>query len=294
MFDFLCTFSALPQAISLPLSYISLALASAKLFYSQRLGCLSIMEPSLKMIFPVFVLALLMLLGPLLCLSLFASYFPKAVFLPILITISLQFTITKMVYFWKDKNAIIEQFYANKYEHGTKECHLIMGISAMTSWIAPCTVWINRKLPGKQKHLIVSSLLTVSAYLMTLLSLGLLAANSNLNEMENPPVLHCFRSGEGFADKFFHFSQNTSWWNLIVLTTVEASPKIRICSNSEDPAYMLTCLLIVIACIFSLTQITSIFYHYMSNYSAVHKYLGCAKSFMGSTIEILFQAQTSG
>ena len=138
------------------------------------------MEPSLKMIFPVFVLALLMLLGPLLCLSLFASYFPKAVFVPILITISLQFTITKMVYFWKDKNAIIEQFYANKYEHGTKECHLIMGISAMTSWIAPCTVWINRNLPGKQRHLIVSSLVTVSAYLMTLLSLGLFATNSNL------------------------------------------------------------------------------------------------------------------
>ena len=244
------------------------------------------------MLAPIFLVALLLLSGPYFCLSLFASCIPKFTFVPIAVIIFAQYFISKAAHFWRSKKQVVELFYEGRYDFGSKEGNLILGISAMTSWIAPCTVWINRGLPGKQGHLITSAFVTVSAYLMTLLSLGLLTSSNGsfFNGLDTPPIFHCFSSTDHFVNKSFHFSQNTSAWKLLSLSADSSSHKIRICSDQETPFLWLHRLLLIGAGLCAVTQLAAILLFHMSNFSSIYKYLGCSKSFRGLVTEYLFLA----
>lgn len=247
------------------------------------------MDPSLIMVAHVLSSSLLMLLGPLFCLSLFASYYPTGVIVPIVVTICAQLFISKAVYFWKDKKELIRHFYEDKGDYGTKEGYLILGISAMTSWIAPCTVWTTRKLPGRQGHIIITTFVTVSAYLMSLIGLGLLSRSPNF--VGDLPIIHCFKSTDGFANKTFHFSQNTPFWKLTFSTDINL-PKVRICSDDELPTTWLDHVSIVAVCLCALTQLTSVWLFYMSDFDHIYNYIGCANSLTGYVSEIFFRVPT--
>ena len=145
----------------------------------------------------------------------------------------------------------------DKNEYGTREAHLILGISALTSWIAPCTVWINRKLQGKRGHVITSTFVTVLTNLIALGCLSILAKHFTFNKVRSPPVIHCFNNSNGFANVSYHFIQNASLWNAITLSTDSEVPKIRICSDGEEPTTVLHNLLPVVACLCGVTLLTS-------------------------------------
>ena len=234
-----------------------------------------------------------MLFGPIFSLALFATYFPQGVFVLITITVVSQFLVSRSIYYQKDSGALMSLFYADKHEHGLKEANLILGISALTSWIAPCTVWINRNLAGKQGHLITSAFVSVSAYLLSLVYLGLSAEKIDLNGFDNPPIIHCFKSAQAFANKSFHFSQNASFWKL-ARSTETYSPRVRICSDEEDPTTWLFNQLIVAACLCGVTLLSSFVLFHLSNSRTIYNYLGCSKSFKSYVVEILFDPQSSG
>ena len=276
------------QAISIPISFISLALASTKLFYSQRIGCLSVLDPSPAMIAPVFLCALLMLLGPLFCLLIFICYFPIASLLPVVIIIFTQYLASKLVYFTCDsKKKILEHFYQGTNDEGSAECDLILTISAATSWIAPFTVWINRKLPGRQGHLPTSTFVTVSAYLLILGYVYFTAPSLTFSPNKYTPIFYCFNGTEDFTNISFHFSENTSFWNIITFRGENSLPKIRICSDEEDPSLWLGNLIKVGICLCVLTQITSFILFWMSDFSTLHKFLGSSKTFRCYIVETL-------
>ena len=242
------------------------------------------------MIAPVFICALLILLGPLFSLSLFVSYFPNYALLPV---IGIQFLISKVVYFSEDQQHILNLFYPGRSEYGTKEGHLILGISAMTSWIAPCTVWSNRGVKGKQGHLISSALITLLANLITLLCLHLFVVSLRLDPMQNPPITHCFNSTDGFPNKHFFFSHNSSVWQLITFSPDKNMPKIRICSDQETPVLWLGYILVSCGCLCMVALIISIILYYMSDFNAIYKYLRCSNSFNSFVIESLLKCEIS-
>ena len=278
------------QAISIPISFISLALASTKLFYSQRIGCLSVLDPSPAMIAPVLLCALLMLLGPLFCSLLFVCYFPGIVcFLLVGIIILTQFLVSKLLYFCcKSKKIVIDHFYQGTKDEGSTECDLVLAISAVTSWIAPITVWINRKLPGRQGHQLTSTFVTVSAYLLILGYVYFTAPGLNFAPNKYPPIFYCFNGTEDFTNISIHFSQNTSFWNIITFRGENSLPKIRICSDEEDPSLWLGNLIKVGICLCVLTQITSFILFWMSDFSTLHKFLGSSKTFRCYIVETFF------
>ena len=78
------------------------------------------MDPSLTMIAPVFICALLILLGPLFSLSLFVSYFPNNALLPVIIPIGIQFLISEAVYCSEEQQHILNLLYPGRSEYGSK------------------------------------------------------------------------------------------------------------------------------------------------------------------------------
>ena len=150
-----------------------------------------------------------------------------------------------------------------------------MGISALTSWIAPCTVWINRKLQGKRGHVTTSTFVTVLTNLIALGCLSILAKHLTFNEVRSPPVIHCFNNSNGFANASYHFIQNASLWNAITLSTDSEVPKIRICSDGEAQTTLLYNLLPVVACLCGVTVLTSFLLFFISDLNGLQKCSEC-------------------
>ena len=241
------------------------------------------------MIAPVLLCALLMLLGPLFCSLLFVCYFPGIVcFLLVGIIILTQFLVSKLLYFCcKSKKIVIDHFYQGTKDEGSTECDLVLAISAVTSWIAPITVWINRKLPGRQGHQLTSTFVTVSAYLLILGYVYFTAPSLNFAPNKYPPIFYCFNGTEDFTNISIHFSQNTSFLNIITFRGENSLPKVRICSDEEDPSLWLGNLIKVGICLCVLTQITSFILFWMSDFSTLHKFLGSSKTFRCYIVETL-------
>ena len=103
--------SATPQIVSLASGFVCLSLASSKLFYSQRLGILSNVDPSLGMLGCILPFTFVLILGPIFCLSLIASYSPKFAFVLVVIITLSQIACTKFVYYHgKAAQSIIGKF----------------------------------------------------------------------------------------------------------------------------------------------------------------------------------------
>ncbi len=75
-------------------------------------------------------------------------------------------------------------------------------IAIFTSWISPCTVWSNT-FKFKSSFLIVSSLLSLTAHAVGILSIYLLTHFGyllrDLSQFENPPLTHCFRNHDNIS-----------------------------------------------------------------------------------------------
>ena len=116
--------------------------------------------------------------------------------------------------FGQTQQRVIDKFFKGRSKFGSKEGNLVVGFAALTSWIAPCTVWISRKTLGKSWHLISSSFLTITAYSAALMFLGTFASMINFSPNDFPPLIYCFNNVTNLENKMIHFSQNTSFWHL--------------------------------------------------------------------------------
>jgi hypothetical protein len=122
--------------LSLPVSFLSLAQASTRLFFSQRLGVFSETNPSFKMILLAIPFNFFLLLGPVFSLILTASYFQHLVLIQVAITIALSYFILKYIHFRNKGNLkkIIKDFYNDMKEYGTKESSQVFFNAVFTSW----------------------------------------------------------------------------------------------------------------------------------------------------------------
>jgi hypothetical protein len=103
--------SAKSQFWSFPFSFLSLVLASNKLFFSQRLGIYSDEDPSFKMSLIIAPFNICILMGTLYSLVLMATYAQGYVFVLIGTIVLLHLTILKHTYLRKEqKTKIIDNF----------------------------------------------------------------------------------------------------------------------------------------------------------------------------------------
>ena len=221
--------------MSLPMSFLSLVLASVKLFYSQRLGIFSEPDPCFLMTISVLPLNALLISGPLFTLILVASYHQISIVFLIMAVLALNWVILKKIYFSKDqKMVLIREIYNNMKESGTKEASQIFYHSVFTSWISPCTVWVNNNLK-RSKFLITTSLITSVVHTMALITLAIFLNVPTLDQTKNSPVVHCFKAIEKFLDGFQLFNKSQGFITICDVSDCNL-PRIRICDENELPS----------------------------------------------------------
>jgi ankyrin repeat protein len=158
-------FSAIPQLVSLPISFLSLALASCRLFYSQRLGTFSEPDPSLKMILIILIPIICLISGILYSFIFITIFYEWISLVLIVVTLWANYFILKRIYLRApeiEKN--IDCLYNKQKEYGTKEINNLFWMSIFTAWVSPCSVWTNN-LSSKSWFLLFSTSITVAVHL---------------------------------------------------------------------------------------------------------------------------------
>ena len=102
----------------MPISFISLVLATVDIFYTLRLGSFSDPAPTFKMVLFVAPFTALLTMGPLSSLILVATYFHGHVFIYTFAIISINATVMK--YFYFSNKSSLEQI-KNLYNHDKRQ-----------------------------------------------------------------------------------------------------------------------------------------------------------------------------
>jgi hypothetical protein len=206
---------ALPQCFSIPVSFLSLTLASVRLFYSQRLGRFPDVDPSFKLISFVFPLIMLQISGSVASLVLSAAYLREVVIALIVFHILAQFIVLK--FFLLKGNPILD----NQTN--------IFWTAIFTSWMSPCTVWSNN-LKTKSYFLLVSSCTSIIIHCFSLISICIYISLYDLSS-KLAPKFHCHNASQDEIKNVFLTSQtfiNICWSN------DSCFPTQRVCSESEN------------------------------------------------------------
>jgi ankyrin repeat protein len=285
-------FSDESQLWSLPFSFLSLVLASNKLFFSQRLGIYSDEDPSFKMSLIVAPFNICILMGTLYSLVMMATYAQGYVVVLIGTIVLLNLIFLKLTYLSKDqKDDIIDKFYNQQKESGTKETYAIFLNALFTAWVSPCTVWSS-----KLKFLMVSSSITLSVHLINLFSLYLIADSDVMNQIENPPILHCFKSYQNFSYASYNFFSQNGIQRMITVCTQndECYPLIRICSKDEMPnTLMYTYIIPTGILLLFISSSASLCLQILSNYKKMYSLsntfcLTCQKTYFWFLTDFVF------
>jgi len=211
-------FSDISQIVSIVISFLSITFASIKLFYSQRLGRYSDLDPTIRMILFVALPVMLLIVGPLASVVCMAAYFKEKVIVCIIIIIALIALVLK-------SPCSQEILYKKTYsENAYKSCELeqspkdwnrrmkrdreAMLITAIfTSWISPCTMWFS-----ESKFIFVSSLTNLFGHFVGIASILIFISTAALPLNDNPPITHCFKNENYISSMFiciyFHFLHN--------------------------------------------------------------------------------------
>ncbi len=221
----------------MPLSFLSLIMASSKLYYLQRFGIFSDPNPSLLMVIPFLPFHFFLLLGNIFILCLLATYFKAGVLVFIALTMLLQ-TILGLLTFRNngEEKKIYQYFYRNQETYAKAEIAHMFNIFLSTSWLSPCTVWVNNKLLNP-KFLIKSALVSfvINCIALTILFFTEEIAISYFDS--NPPIFHCFPKygAQNFIPSYKHFSGHTLTDFISISESEETMlSKIRICSSDEQ------------------------------------------------------------
>jgi hypothetical protein len=203
-------FSDISQIVSIVISFLSITFASIKLFYSQRLGRYSDLDPTVRMIMFVALPVIILIVGPLASVVCMAAYFKEKVIVCIIIIIALFALVLKSPYLealiYDDDN--FEEAYIS-YELNQrcipenvkrrvkrdKEAILITAI--FTSWISPCTLLCKGSV-----FLFVSSLTNLLGHFVGTASILIFISTAALSLNDNPPITHCFKNENNISSMF--------------------------------------------------------------------------------------------
>ncbi len=239
------------------------------------------------------ILNIFFLPGFLYSLILIASYYQLYVLVVIGVSALLNYIILKAIYFnKKESETIIKEIYRCEKEYGTKEMNNVFWMTVYTGWVSPCTVWCNN-FAVKTKFLLVSSSITTAVYVLSITALYFHVSSVGLIDEVNPPVSHCFNNTKFFnsSNYQFHFGEHLSFGTLnICQQSDECFPKIRICSDNENPTDYLDLVCFKIGySLLSLSFCSSICLQILGSYSVMNKYFGfvsCPKMFYNFFKEI--------
>ncbi len=232
-------------------------------------------------------------MGTLYSLVMIATYAHGYVVVIIGTIILLNLIILKLKYLGKtETKEIIDNFYNHQKENGTKEMYVIFLNALFTSWVTPCTVWTN-----KSKFLMVSSSITLSVHLINFISLYLIANSDMMNQIENPPILHCFNSYENNSNipyNYYNFGNGTKRMINICKNNDTCLPLIRICSENEIPTTLMHNYVIPVGILLLVTSFSaSLCLQILSNYTKMYAFLktfclGCPKTFNWFLTDFIF------
>jgi hypothetical protein len=204
------SFSAYTQIISIAISFLSLALSSVKLFYSQRLGKYQEVDPSMKMTLFAVPFILVLIVGPLCNLVLMASYNYVLVILNIIFNMAFNGLVLKK--FCRDKllknvellyghrNPKYEETSKEKIELGKQQTEAMLLTSVFTAWVSPCSVMSNNKVYTSW-FLMISSITSIIMHIAGLCCISLFAKFGDLSQISNPTILHCFTNNTNFSEE---------------------------------------------------------------------------------------------
>ena len=240
--------SATSQCAGIPLSFLSLSLASVKLYYSQRLGNFAAVDPSLKMIAFAFPFVSVQILGPLFSLIFLAAYFRGFVLLFIAFIIFTNFVTLKYFHF-KGKPYVNIPLYENYYT-SIEESNFIFITATLTSWISSSTVWSNNFIQIK-RVLLISSLSNTLAHTLSTLCIYIYIYFDDISVMISAPITHCFTIAQNLSTDIGNvafqnlstdignvvgFSEESYFDAIKVCNSNDAClPIQRLCSDGENP-----------------------------------------------------------
>ncbi len=142
----------------------------------------------------------------------------------------------KFIYLTQENvNGLLNNFYEEDKEKGTKESNLIFLISIFTSWVSPCTVWYNGFYYYMCYFLMVLSSITLAIHLLgNCFLFGFINIHGIVNSSA-PPIFHCFVNGTSYENTTVYqfFSPNDS----LIQICNDCFPAIRLCDDDEKPSY---------------------------------------------------------
>ena len=232
------------QVISMPISFISLVLATVDIFYTLRLGSFSDPAPTFKMVLFVAPFTALLTMGPLSSLILVATYFHGHVFIYTFAIISINATVMK--YFYFSNKSSLEQI-KNLYNHDKrqiftdhivfkKHANLVFSIAIFTSWISPCAVWFNN-FEMKSYFLVALSTISMLSHCLGISSIYLFIHNCGLLDISSPPIFHCFTNLTNPLHSLGQYHATITSDTLIEICQDNCQRQLRLCSENEDPGY---------------------------------------------------------
>ncbi len=125
----------------------------------------------------------------------------------------------------------------------------------------------------------VSSSITLSVHLINLISLYLITNSDILNNIENPPILHCFNSYKNFSNisyNYYYSGNGTQRIINVCSQNDDCLPLIRICSENEIPNTLLYTYIIPIGILLFFASFFSSFcLQILSNYKNMYVRSGC-------------------
>jgi ankyrin repeat protein len=181
-------------------------------------------------------------------------------------------------------------------EHGRKEAEQIFYNSIFTSWISPCTVWSNNKMM-RSKFLLCSAFTTIAINAVAQLFVLFFIDTFEINEKKNPPIFHCFQKS-AVANMRNHYqlcdNKNKTDKLFTILDFNEGQlPKIRICTENEASAELLSNTIIPVGLGFNLLSLcAAIGLQMLGNYSNLK--LKCPKLLYHSLNEYILDGVLHG
>lgn len=174
-------------------------MSSSKLYYAQRLGKFSDVNPSIKMQLFILPAIMVQLLLPLYSLVYMAANIREFVFLFICFISLANYFVLKLPCL-KDHlfPTLYAFFHLEELQAGKEEANLVFLTAVFTSWISPCTVWANEWF-GRSYFLIVQSFTTMICHTLGIIGTLYFAAHTDWSNHSQPPITHCFRSTENIT-----------------------------------------------------------------------------------------------
>ena len=179
-------------------------MSSTNLYYSQRLGKYSEVNPTIPMQLIILPIIMVQQLMPLFSLVLMATHFRENVLVCVLVILVANFLVLESPCLKKNIfRDIIFAFYDDQDELGKEERDTIFWKAVLTSWVAPCTFWKNSSY-----FLIVQSLTTMCLDALGIVATLLYDYHADWSKIVYPPVIHCSQLLKNISRRYRYILAN--------------------------------------------------------------------------------------